>query len=434
MNKLPIALALLIASNTAFSATWQLAGKNSEHEYYIDKDSITGDASSRNLVLLDNLLQGRGGVKSLRHTLVINCVKNEYMFSSGEAYTDLNLQGSKLTNANFGDLNTPLIPKPNTFGMTYVTTACADIKPLNRQPQTSASDVNDLKLIESRNNKFNWQKIDKNFEIYLDSNSKYGSVVGEKNKNIPAMANFQSPVDQLGASGVRSAFLRYDINCDRPEYISLYSEAWSEENIAGQLLKYNRNTDDGRMTAINLSDVSGNINAIIVDAVCKKVKNNALILKREKENEERQRWLATPEGKKYLADEAARSKKAQEDQARKDAQDRVNHAKEFPLYALISCTINGHHTSIHACFSGDVGTEIELRNGSQYGLYKSYQFQSIGRDTTDGFVIDLRSPFQLKAQNASESLILGVKIIDRVSNKVRFEKQVSRFGVIKIGS
>ena len=153
-----------------------------------------------------------------------------------------------------------------------------------------------------------------------------------------------------------------------------------------------------------------------------------------KKAQERQLWLATPEGKKYLADEAARSKKAQEDQARKDAQERVNRAKEFPLYALISCTINGQHTTIYACFGGDVDTEIELKNGSQYGLYKSYQFQSLGRETREGFAIDLRSSFQLKAQNSSESLILGVKIIDRVSNKVRFEKQVSRFGVIRIGS
>ena len=157
-------------------------------------------------------------------------------------------------------------------------------------------------------------------------------------------------------------------------------------------------------------------------------------IKKAEEEDNRRKWLATPEGKKYLADEAARSKKAQEDQARKDAQERVNRAKEFPLYALISCTINGQHTTIYACFGGDVDTEIELKNGSQYGLYKSYQFQSLGRETREGFAIDLRSSFQLKAQNSSESLILGVKIIDRVSNKVRFEKQVSRFGVIRIGS
>ena len=83
MNKLPIALALLIASNTAFSATWQLAGKNSEHEYYIDKDSITGDAEHLchrvaiidrgNIISLGNpadLLAGHPEFKSLEQIFI----------------------------------------------------------------------------------------------------------------------------------------------------------------------------------------------------------------------------------------------------------------------------------------------------------------------------------------------------------------------------
>jgi hypothetical protein len=145
-----------------------------------------------------------------------------------------------------------------------------------------------------------------------------------------------------------------------------------------------------------------------------------------------QKWLSSPKGKKSIAEESARVKKAKEDQAIKENQDRLNLSKEFPYYALLTCTVNALHTSIHGCFGGDVSTEIELKNGSQYGLYKNYQFSTIGRESRDRFLINLRSSFQLEAQNSNKNLVLGVKIINRLSNNIIFEKQVARFGVINV--
>ena len=150
------------------------------------------------------------------------------------------------------------------------------------------------------------------------------------------------------------------------------------------------------------------------------------------EAEKRRIWLETPEGKKYLAEEAAKAKKEEQERARAEAAEKVRLAQEFPNYALITCSFSGRHTNIYSCFGGNVDTEIELTNGSQYGLYKLYQFNSIGKETGKGFVINLRSNFKLKVQNSGDSLVLGVKIINRRNDGVLFEKQVSRFGVISV--
>ncbi len=108
--------------------------------------------------------------------------------------------------------------------------------------------------------------------------------------------------------------------------------------------------------------------------------------------------------------------------------------KEFPYYLLLTCKAGDYPTVIEGCFSGNVNTELELRNGSNYGLYKDYQINTIAKNTKDGYLINLRKNFELKAQNSSDSLILGAKIYKRSNNSLVFEKQVSRFGVIKVSN
>lgn len=83
-----------------------------------------------------------------------------------------------------------------------------------------------------------------------------------------------------------------------------------------------------------------------------------------------------------------------------------------------------------ACFGGRVGTELVLRNGSSYGLYKMHEIRNLGQETREDLRIDLRRNFELKAQNSDDTLIFGGKIIDRKTNETVFEQQVSRFGVI----
>lgn len=108
---------------------------------------------------------------------------------------------------------------------------------------------------------------------------------------------------------------------------------------------------------------------------------------------------------------------------------------EFPYKAVLVC--GQPYITILACFSGDVGTEIELTNGEDYGMYTVNDIASGragGKMTNDGYVIELRESFSFKAQNSSDSLILNVKIFDQTTGEKVFEKSASRFGVISVGN
>lgn len=152
------------------------------------------------------------------------------------------------------------------------------------------------------------------------------------------------------------------------------------------------------------------------------------LAKSQKEYDDRQKWLQSPEGQKFTANEQAKVKQAQADE---DA--RIN--KEFPFYAVLTCSVgnSGGNAIIQACFSGKYSnTQIELTNGSEYGLYQNYEFNRIGKDTNQGFVINLRENFAISVQNSSDSLILGLKIFNRKTKQQTFIKQVPQFGVIKV--
>jgi hypothetical protein len=134
---------------------------------------------------------------------------------------------------------------------------------------------------------------------------------------------------------------------------------------------------------------------------------------------------------------AANAKAAAERKAREEAEQRAREelAKQFPYEAVISCG-TGSHINILACFAGGsrgVDTELKLTNGDQSGMYKAYNFnQSGGREEADGYHINLRKNFSLVAQNASDILILAVKVTDRQTGKVVYQNQAAHFGVISV--
>ena len=92
------------------------------------------------------------------------------------------------------------------------------------------------------------------------------------------------------------------------------------------------------------------------------------------------------------------------------------------------------HMNILGCFAGRPGggveTELKLRNGDKMTLYKVYNLREAGQERSDGFYIDLRSSYSLQAQNSDDTLILGLKIIDRATGRVIHNDQAARFGVV----
>lgn len=136
--------------------------------------------------------------------------------------------------------------------------------------------------------------------------------------------------------------------------------------------------------------------------------------------------VSVRDGRQKAAREAAEANAAAERRRREE------YAKEYPYIAVLTCGMPGH-INIMACFAGGsrgVDTELKLRNGSSSAMYKVYNLQQAGQERRDGFYIDLRRNFDLRAQNADDTLILSLKIIDRVSGRVVHEDQASRFEVV----
>ena len=110
-------------------------------------------------------------------------------------------------------------------------------------------------------------------------------------------------------------------------------------------------------------------------------------------------------------------------------------AEKYPFYAVLSCGMGNGNINLMACFAGGRGadTEIVLQQGAVQRSYKVYQIANnqIGRMFRDGLYIDLERRFVLRAQNASRSLILTLKIFDRRTNKLVLQKEAGRrFGVV----
>lgn len=131
------------------------------------------------------------------------------------------------------------------------------------------------------------------------------------------------------------------------------------------------------------------------------------------------------------------SRQAAIKRAAKDKAERVLYAKKYPFYAVLSCGFNGSNMSLVACFAGggrsSVDTELKLTLGSVSKVYKMYQIANnrVGRMQRDGLYIDLPRKFNLRAQNASKSLTLTLKVYDRVTKKMMLQKEAgSLYGVV----
>jgi hypothetical protein len=113
----------------------------------------------------------------------------------------------------------------------------------------------------------------------------------------------------------------------------------------------------------------------------------------------------------------------------------------YPYAALVTCSSGDIQADAVACFSGSSSmpdTNLELRNGDKYELYQPMDIERVGDRTPEGMRIPLAHNFDLTMQNASDSLVLGVKIVNNVPSadfdKVLYEKKVGDFGVIKVSN
>ena len=133
-------------------------------------------------------------------------------------------------------------------------------------------------------------------------------------------------------------------------------------------------------------------------------------------------------------------KKAQDERYRQSIANREKAKRDLisksTYTAIFSCGTGASNIHILACFAPEgysPGTELEIRNGRNYGMYKVYNMSALGIEDDSGFYIPLEKSFGIKAQNSSSNLMLGLKIINKNGNIV-FQKTVSKFGVIFINN
>ena len=169
-----------------------------------------------------------------------------------------------------------------------------------------------------------------------------------------------------------------------------------------------------------------------VAALNAKREQEAAALKAKKEQDEAARQRAANElaakERNQKQEAALRAQKAQEDRQRLES------AKEFPYYAVINCGSGTYKSNPFACFNGNnVNTELEIRNGSAYKMYTYDQIIVMPLEN-ETLVFDLRQKFEMKMQNASDNFILNLKIYNRATNQVVFEKSAAHFGVIRVSN
>ena len=100
--------------------------------------------------------------------------------------------------------------------------------------------------------------------------------------------------------------------------------------------------------------------------------------------------------------------------------------------AVLSCEFSGSHTNIYVCFMGDyTETELELKNYGNLNIYKAYDLQSLGYETYEGFEFSLSDSFYLVAQNASDTMVLRLRIYDMDYNLV-YEDVAGHWDVISV--
>ena len=132
--------------------------------------------------------------------------------------------------------------------------------------------------------------------------------------------------------------------------------------------------------------------------------------------------------------EAAERRAAAEAEAARREQEK-RRAAEFPFVAEFTCSVSQQRTSLQAClYSGSLRTEIEIRNGGEHRVYKIHDVAEMGAWNGSAMVVDLRRSFEIKAQNADETFVLGLVVRDRASGAVRYQREAGRFGVLRVGN
>ena len=468
----------LTLNQNAFSATWKIIFKNEIAEYSFDQESISGSTKNKEISIKVNILKDpKEGDKSRLLRFLISCSNSTLLLDEIKRYSEYELKGVETV---FKGNTTETIPKPNTVGQRYIDIACGEnSNTISRNSAVmsgsnqitfnyvSKFDSNDIKyklLQKTFDNElyegfqFNYSFIHNIFIILsnsTNSNSPYD--IAARNafmphfntieKNIRGMNNFIENIARginVQPKLVYEAFgIEFQnngrLNENKIQKITngrlRSDDYWYRYGGTGRSVnEFYDSKDPKSLFDSYYPKYISEYNADIPKLLSIANDYEEALTKQAKAVEDRQKWLQTAEGKKYLADEEAKRKKDESDRLKAETLEAARIAKEFPYVARFTCTTNGIPVNFISCFYGDnsVNTEIEIKNGQEYKLYQGFEFSNKFPNDKGAKVVNLRSNYSIVAQNAASNLILGLKILDRKTGVIVFEKQVSQFGAIKV--
>jgi len=298
-------------------------------------------------------------------------------------------------------------------------------------------DENLFKRLQSQNKTYNFNcSRGKGYEVRLGLNAEF-QIVGGNKINILSADQFMSVVSSIEIEKQRLLDLEFE------KQVQARLAAEKEKQRLAELERQ-RKAEADRLAAIEKAKQDEIDRLAAIEKAKQKAETDRLAAIEKAKQDEIDRLAAIEKAKQDEIDRLAAIEKAKQDEILRKKQEAERKrkakvaaeklAKEYPYYVVVSCGFRGDHINILACFAGSVDTEIELSNGRDYGLYKSYQISELGKEYRDGLHINLRSTFDFKAQNSSGDLILGAKVFSRASGEVLFQKQVSQYGVIRVSN
>jgi hypothetical protein len=365
------------------SATWKTFSKNDNFDYSFDSESISGNTENTKISIKINVLKdAKEGDKSRFLQYTVNCNDSKLRLDEFKRYSEAELKGSETVGKGNIAFSTP---QPNTMGQVFVQTACLEsltntsnitsIK--NPSIQPTFIHVSKLKSEEIRQILFNatWSKDD-----YESFQFQYSFIHSFYRK----MRTRDATYDYLDAPH-REAFMPYfkSIEKNMQDMDSFILKLANGLNVNPQVIyqafglevEARGNLNENKINKIGsarlMSDsywkrypLSRNPHSVNewynsrdpkelfenfypkyiaeFNAEIKKLLANAKIyedsqIKLVQQRDERQQWLQSAEGKKFIADEEDKRQKAE---ASRKAEADKNRAQENAKKELLrqQCT------------------------------------------------------------------------------------------------
>ncbi|MGL5386627.1 MAG: hypothetical protein ACRDCA_12365 [Serratia sp. (in: enterobacteria)] len=107
--------------------------------------------------------------------------------------------------------------------------------------------------------------------------------------------------------------------------------------------------------------------------------------------------------------------------------------KAYPYMAYVSCKLMGYdYPIIHCAYGTYTQSTFEIKNGNNYNMYQGADIGAAGNNSVGVLRIPLSKHFQINVRNGSGNSLINMKIIDRATGSIVFEKSAGMYNYISV--